>query len=352
MIFSNLKISNRILKNRVFVSPMCQYSSNKFGSPSMWHYYHLSKLIMSNAGMLIIESTAVNPRGRITNRDLCLHTKKQRKDFLDLINFLKKINKNVPICVQLSHSGRKGSSKVPWIKNNAPLKKNSWKTLAPSGVKKDKFWPKPKELNSFEIKNVINDFKSAIKFLKNSKIDGIEIHMAHGYLLHQFFSPLSNQRTDKYGGTLENRSRFLLEIGKVARKSMPHSKILGARITGEDYSANGIKLKDSIYLAKNLEKIGFNYLCISSGGIDKILKKDLKNYRVKLSQEIKKNVSIPVGTTGELDSYKFLNYSLKTKKIDFAAIGRRFLKDPMWLTVLAKRFKKTEIIPKQYLRAF
>ena len=144
MIFSNLKISDQILKNRIFVSPMCQYSSDKFGSPSSWHYYHLSKLIMSSASMLIIESTAVNPIGRITNGDLCLYTKKQKKDFIDLINFLKKVNKKIPICVQLSHSGRKGSSNIPWIKNNSPLKKNSWKTLSPSNIKKDRFWPNPK----------------------------------------------------------------------------------------------------------------------------------------------------------------------------------------------------------------
>ena len=176
--------------------------------------------------------------------------------------------------------------------------------------------------------------------------------MAHGYLLHQFFSPLSNLRLDKYGGTLKNRSRFLLEIAKNVRKFWPSKKILGARIVGEDNSINGIKLKDSIYLCKNLEKIGFNYLCISSGGIDKILKKNLKNYRVMLSQKIKKNVSIPVGTTGELDDYKFLNNSLKRNKIDFAAIGRKFLRDPMWLITLAKKLKKMQMIPKQYLRAF
>ena len=352
MIFSNLKISDQILKNRIFVSPMCQYSSDKFGSPSSWHYYHLSKLIMSSASMLIIESTAVNPIGRITNGDLCLYTKKQKKDFIDLINFLKKVNKKIPICVQLSHSGRKGSSNIPWIKNNSPLKKNSWKTLSPSNIKKDRFWPNPKELNNIEINNIINDFASVIKFLRNSKIDGVEIHMAHGYLLHQFFSPLSNRRNDKYGGTLKNRSRFLLEIAKIVRKSWPSSKILGARITGADYSNKGINLEDSIYLAKNLEKAGFDYICVSSGGIDNILKKNLKNYRVKLAQEIKKNVSIPVGTTGELDNYKFLNNALKKNKIDFAAIGRRFLKDPMWLIALAKKFKKMEMIPKQYLRAF
>lgn len=202
MIFSKTKIGKFTLRNRVVVSPMCQYSA-KDGSPTKWHYTHLLKLLTSGASMLMLESTAVNKNGKITHSDLCLSSQTQKKNFKRLITFLKSYENKTPICLQISHAGRKGSSHIPWIKPNTPLSKsNSWTTVSASSIKKDKKWPVPKSLSKKEIKRTISDFEKTSKLALRSGFDGLEIHMAHGYLLHQFLSPISNKRTDEYGGTI------------------------------------------------------------------------------------------------------------------------------------------------------
>jgi len=352
MIFNKIKINKNILDNRIFVSPMCQYSADA-GTPSDWHYAHLAKLIKTGASMLIIESTAISAEGRISNKDLSIYTDRQKKYFKKLIEFLKKIEKKKLICLQISHSGRKGSAFIPWVRNNTSLPiKNGWKTCAPSAIKKDEGWPTPYELKSKDICKIIKDFKKAALFLKKTKIDAIEIHMAHGYLLHQFLSPISNKRKDVYGGTLQKRMKFPLEVAKEIRKIWPSNKILGARITGDDHLPGGITAKDCMHFAKKLEEIGFDYLCISSGGITtKTEMKQKKGFRLDLCAQIKKKLKIPIGTTGLLDDDKILNRALIDKKIDFAAIGRRFLSDPMWIYKICLK-KNQDIVPKQYLRGF
>ena len=206
MIFEKFKIKNLKFRNKIFISPMCQYSS-KDGCPSDWHYRHLGNLMLSGAGGLVVESTAVNMNGRISPADLCIEKKFQKDSFHKLIKYLKKIN-DMPILLQISHSGRKGSSQVPWIKSNTPLKRNSWTTFSSSNLRKDINWPKPKSLSNLQIKKLIKDFKKATINSLQSGFDGIEIHMAHGYLLHQFLSPISNIRKDEYGGNQNNRIIF------------------------------------------------------------------------------------------------------------------------------------------------
>jgi 2,4-dienoyl-CoA reductase-like NADH-dependent reductase (Old Yellow Enzyme family) len=350
MIKKQIKINNFFdLSNRVVVSPMCQYSSIN-GLVSEWHYAHLSKLILSGASMLILESTAVSKIGRITCSDLCLYNNSQLSSLKKLIKFLKKI-KNIPICLQISHSGRKGSCNVPWIKSGKPLKKKFWKTISSSDKKKDIGWPKPFSANLKNINKIISDFKNTATKAFKAGFDGIEIHMAHGYLIHQFLSPICNDREDKYGGNLENRCRLAIEISKSIKKITPKDKFLGARITGSDHLKNGIEINDAIYLAKKLERVGLNYLCVSSGGI--ITKTNLNNkkkaYRVNLSKIIKENTkNILIGTTGKLDELTSLNKYLYLSKLDLAFIGRPFLKNPNWLY---KYFKK-DLTPRQYLRAY
>ena len=327
---------------------MCQYSGNK-GSPTEWHYQHLGKLALSGAGMLMIESTAVNKTGMITHKDLALHNKTQEKSFRELLSYLNKIS-DIPIGIQISHSGRKGSTEIPWVKSNQPLsKKKCWKTVAPSAIKKDKKWPLPKTLNNIEIQKIKNDFKKTCLKVKNLGFDCIEIHMAHGYLLHQFFSPISNIRKDNYGGNLKNRSRLLLEIAKIIRNVWPKNRILGARITGSDHLENGITTKDSIYLSKKLEKIGFDYLCVSSGGI--ITKTNLKfskGFRVKIAKKIKSNIKLKIRTSGLIDNFKIASKIIRNNECDLIAIGRKFLLDPNWIQK-TKKYPK-DMLPPQYLR--
>ena len=349
MIFKKIKIKKIIIKNRIVVSPMCQYSGDK-GSPSSWHYQHLGKLSLSGAGMLMVESTSINKVGMITHKDLALYNDNQERNFQKLVKFLKKIS-DIPIGIQISHSGRKGSSFIPWIKSNTPLskKQNKWKTVAPSAIKKDKNWPVPSHLTMAGIKKIKNDFMKTSLRAKRIGFDCIEIHMAHGYLLHQFFSPISNRRTDDYGGNLVNRSRLLLEIAKNVRKIWPKNKILGARITGNDHLKNGVNVKDSIYLANNLKKIGFDYVCVSSGGIIKKTNlKFYKGFRIKLANKIKQNTNIVVRTSGLIHDLGFANKVIKKNKCDLIAVGRKFILDPNWI----QRIKKESIksIPPQYLR--
>ncbi len=248
MIFNNLKINKIKLKNRIVVSPMCQYSS-KNGSPTSWHYHHLSRLASSGAGLVMIESTAISKNGKISSKDLCLSNKTQEKNLKKLKIFLNEIS-DTPIGIQLSHAGRKGSSNLPWIKSNSPLKKNFWQTYAPSSIKRDKNWPTPKKLTLSQIKKIINDFKNSAQRAKRIGFECLEIHMAHGYLLHQFLSPISNKRTDKYGGNFSNRAKFLLQIAEEIRKIWPKNKILGARITATDHLKDGLKIEDSIKFVK------------------------------------------------------------------------------------------------------
>ena len=345
MIFKSLKINNKKLKNRIAISPMCQYSATK-GSPSNWHYKHLSSLVCSGAAMLIIESTAVSKGGRITEKDLCLYNYKHYKDLKKLIKFLKSLN-NIPILIQLSHSGKKGSSYVPWIKSNTPLKYNSWKTLSSSKIKKDKNWPTPKEASKKEINQLIKDFYKSAKYAKKAGLDGIEIHMAHGYLLHQFLSPISNHRRDEYGGSNDKRNILPLEIIKRLKKITKNDLILGARVTGLDHIKKGINLKQSISFINKLKEAGLNYVCISSGGIKTKtgLNTKKKGIRALVTKKIKNKIdNLVIGTTGNLSDLNYLDKILKNKFLDLAFIGRPFLKNPNWLFKYALKKKRQDII--------
>ncbi len=334
------------------VSPMCQYSANN-GKPTRWHYNHLANLLNTGAGSIIVESTAVSKLGRITNKDLCLYNENHKKAHKKLINKLKKI-KDIPIILQISHSGRKGSSEIPWIKKNSPLKgSKSWKTLSASPLKRDLGWPLPKEASRSEIKLIINQFITTAKLAFESGYDGVEVHIAHGYLLHQFFSPISNYRKDKYGGRLNNRIRVILEIFKGLSKIKKNKKILGARITGKDHLRKGLKEEDCIELIRKLAKLKLDYACISSGGIlPKTNLKFKRGFRVNFSSKIKSKSKVLISSTGEIYPKKYVESILKEKKVDLIAVGRKFISRPKWLlgdTTINKKYKK---IPKQYLRCF
>ncbi len=350
MIFKELKIKNIKLKNRIVVSPMCQYSA-KNGSPTKWHFSHLGKLINTGAGMLMIESTAVNNSGKITHSDLCLNNSYQEKKFKELKKYLNKIN-NIPIGIQISHAGRKGSAHIPWVKANAPLtKKKSWQTFAPSAIKRDKSWPVPKALNKNQILKLIKDFKNTAIRAKRIGFECLELHMAHGYLLHQFLSPISNLRDDEFGNNFENRLSFPLILAKEIKKIWPKNKILGARITATDHLPNGITINDSIFFVKKLKKIGFDYVCVSSGGIlPKTNLKFKKGFRTNFSKKIKKKTSIVTRVSGLITEYKQANKIIKNKSADLIAIGRTFIKDPMWIYKSARFNRKIKLIPPQYLR--
>lgn len=351
MILEPFIINKITLPNRIVVAPMCQYSAIN-GCPSLWHYGHFQQLANSGAGLLMLESTSISMKGRITLKDLVLNNQDQEIELTRVVNYIRKICKT-KIGIQISHAGRKGCSELPWIKPNYPIKnKFSWKTVSASPIKRDKFWPIPKKLEIKDIYKIINDFKNSALRAKKIGFDCLEIHMAHGYLLHQFFSPISNKRDDEFGGSFENRCKLLLETAKNIRSIWPKERILGARITGSDHLLNGINVEDSIKLVKKLKDIGIDYVCVSSGGIIPITKLSLgPGYQVYLAEQIKKNTGIITRTAGMITSLKQAEHIVKNKKADLVAIGREFIKNPTWLVKEMKKLKKDNIYY-QYKRCF
>lgn len=352
MILNKFKINKTLLKNRIVISPMCQYSS-KNGNPSKWHYKHLLNLCSSGASVVILESTAIDRNGRISPADLCLYNNQHQKNLKKLFTFLKSQN-DTKIGIQISHSGRKGSSNIPWVKSNTSLTgKKSWQTYAPSPIPRDKNWPIPKILSIKDIKKMINKFKTSALRAKRVGFDLLEIHMAHGYLLHQFFSPISNKRKDVYGGNINNRSRFLLEVSKAVRQVWPSHKILGARITATDHLKGGLNVKDAIFLSKKLKQIGFDYISVSSGGIlSKTNMKQKEAFRSKLAKKIKDQSKLITTTSGLITKHKTAVNLIKNKKLDFITIARIIVKKSNWIYELANKLKKKQLIPNQYQRIF
>ena len=341
---SKIKIKNLTFQNKFFISPMCQYSSNN-GNPSDWHYHHLRNLIETGAGGLVIESTSVSKIGKITVRDLCLYNKNHMKKHKDLLNNLKKI-RNIPIILQISHSGRKGSAEIPFVKKNTPLKNNQkWKTVAPSPIRRHINWPLPKKLSISEIKKIVDEFQKSAKLAFLSGYDGVEIHMAHGYLVHQFCSPISNKRVDVYG---TDKYKFAIDILKAVKKITPKNKVIGARVTATDHLKDGLKIKDAIYFIKQLKKQGLNYVCVSSGGIIPITKmRQHKGFRIKFASLIKRKCKILTRTSGMINDEKTINKALKKFKIDFVAIGRKLINDKFFLYKLKGHSVKNNLV-KQY----
>jgi 2,4-dienoyl-CoA reductase-like NADH-dependent reductase (Old Yellow Enzyme family) len=350
-ILSPLKINNIILPNRITVASMCQYSA-KNGNPSTWHYGHLQQLANSGAGMLMLESTAVEMNGRITLKDLALANKENENSLKNLVKYIRTISK-IPLGLQISHAGRKGSAEIPWIKSNHPLSrsKKKWKTYAPSAIRRGAHWPIPGVLTISQIKKITNDFKSSAKRAKRIGFDCLEIHMAHGYLLHEFFSPISNKRKDNYGGTLENRCKLLIEIIQEIRKIWPKKKILGARVTGQDWLKNGSTINDCVYLVKKLKKAGIDYVCVSSGGI--LSKPNIifkPGYQVHLAKEIKKRTGVITRTTGMITKFDQAKKIINSGSADIVNMARKFIKSPTWLINTIKKKNKKIEIPGPYKR--
>mgnify|MGYP001184262145 CR=1 FL=1 len=335
--------------NKFTVSPMCQYSSLN-GCPSEWHYHHLRNLIETGVGSMVVESTAVSKVGRITKKDLCLYNKKHLYSHKKLIKYLKKLRK-IPIILQISHSGRKGSAEIPWIKKNKSLNKfHSWKTWAPSSIQRSKKWPKPKEMTKKDIEKVIDQFTHTAKLAFKAGYDGVEIHMAHGYLIHEFCSPVSNKRKDEYG-IKGNNFKFQREVLRSIKKILPKNKIIGARVTGSDHLPQGIKVADCINLIQKLKQDGLDYVCISSGGIiPKTNMKFNKGFRLKMAKKIKEECKIFTRTSGCINDQKTLSLALKKYKLDSLALGRILIRDKYFL--LKNKKLKLENELKQYNYCF
>ena len=352
MIFSPIKIGSLEVSNRIVVAPMCQYSAIN-GIMTDWHTQHLMQLGYSAAGLIMVEATAVEEIGRITHNCVGIYNEKCIQSLKKNLQLAKSVAPNKSYFgIQLAHAGRKASTQRPWEGRSSLTKEeNPWKTICPSPIPFQETWHVPQEMKISDMERVKKQFISASLKAVEIGFDLIEIHGTHGYLLHQFLSPISNKRKDKYGGSLENRMRFPLEIFSSVKACLPKDFPLGMRITGTEWENNGIDENEATIFAKELEKIGCHYVCVSSGGNTPSPKIPLgPHYQVHLAKRIKKDTEIVVRTVGMIKDPFEANNILINQEADMVAMARAFLSNPRWVWDAAKILNHDIEVPPQYAR--
>ena len=350
-LFSPFTLRDVTFKNRIFLSPMDQYSAED-GKPNIWHLTHYGTRAIGGASCLIQEATAVLPEGRISSGDLGMWEDAHVIAARPLVQFIKE-NGAVP-GVQLGHSGRKGSTSIPWKGTGyVDASKGGWGVVAPSAIPFDDKAPIPRAVNETEIKGIVAAFAKAAERCAAAGYEVIELHAAHGYLMHQFLSPLSNQRTDGYGGSLENRMRFVLEAATAVRKVWPEHLPLFVRISATDWvDTGGWDLSQSVTLCKKLKEIGVDFIDVSTGGLipgTKIVTGP--GYQVPFADAIKQGVQIPVGTVGQILSPEQAEQIIANHQADAVILGRELMRDPYWPLHAAHALGEDINWPKQYERA-
>ena len=349
-LFSPLKIKNTEFRNRIVVSPMCEYSSID-GFANDWHLVHLGSRAVGGAALIITEAAAVSPEGRISPGDLGIWKDEHIEKLKHITNF---IHEHGAIAgIQLAHAGRKASHEVPW-RGNKQIPSNSengWKALAPSPVAFSETEEAPLELDKAGIEKVKADFKAAAARAHESGFKVIEIHAAHGYLIHEFYSPLSNHRTDEYGGSFENRIRLLLEVVAAVKESWPAENPLFVRISSTDWTEGGWTAADSVNLAKKLKEAGVDLVDCSSGG-NILAKIPLKpGYQVEFAERIGKESGIMTGAVGLITEAEQADEIIKSGQADMVLLARELLRDPYFPLRAAHNLGQEIKWPLQYERA-
>ena len=337
------------------MSPMCQYSAVD-GVVQDWHTVHLGQLAESSAGMLILEATAVEEAGRITHGCLGLYNDAQETKLTQLMTLLRNLNPRVslPVCIQLGHAGRKASSYRPWESGKQiPLDEGGWVAKAPSPIEHHEGEQPPEALTLDELAALKQSFVAAVERSHRAGIDAIELHCAHGYLLHQFLSPVANQRTDEYGGSLENRMRFPLEVFRAMRALWPAEKPMGVRLSATDWdAASSWDIEESSRFSQLLEEAGCDWIDVSSAGVSRHQKIDIgPGYQVQFAQAIKALVTVPVMAVGLITEPEQAEEIIAQGKADMVAIARAFMYNPRWVWHAAARLGGTVEAPVQYWRS-
>jgi 2,4-dienoyl-CoA reductase-like NADH-dependent reductase (Old Yellow Enzyme family) len=350
LLFTPVEIGALVAPNRIAISPMCQYSAVD-GLPTEWHLQNAMTLAMSGAGVVMLEATAVEPRGRITHGCLGLWSDAHQAAVGRIVAAMRTVApKGTLLGIQLAHAGRKGSARRPW-EGGKPLgaAENPWTTVAPSKLAFDADWPPPEELSAAEIRMLVDAFAAAAGRAIAAGFDIVELHMAHGYLLHQFLSPLSNRRSDGYG---TRRLKFPTEVARAVRDSIPGSRAVGARITGTDWVVGGWEIADAGALARELEALGFGYVCVSSGGIVGTVKIPIgPGYQVPLAQAVKQVCGLTVRAVGMIVDPAQAEEVIAGNHADMVAIARAAIDDPRWPWHAAFRLGAEIARPGPYARA-
>jgi len=349
-LFSPFTLRDLTLKNRIVISPMCQYSAEN-GQATDWHMIHLGHLALSGAGLLILEATAVEPDGRISPDDLGLWDDATETALKPVLAAIRRYS-NIPVAVQLAHAGRKASTPAPW-KGSRQLtpETGGWLTHAPSALPYSDDQTTPIALDAAGLTRVKAAFVAAAKRADRLGIDAIEVHAAHGYLLHQFLSPLSNQRTDDYGGSLENRMRFPLEVFEAVRAAFPANKPVGVRVSASDWVEGGWDIDQTVAFAKELKARGVDWIDASSGGLSPHQQIPLKpGYQVPFAEAIKA-AGIPTFAVGLITEPQQAEEIIASGQADFVALARAVLYDPRWPWHAAAELGAQVEAPPQYLRS-
>ena len=350
-LFSPLKIRNIELKNRIVVSPMCQYSSIN-GVPTDWHLVHLGSRAVGGTGLILTEATAVSPEGRISPDDAGIWNDEQTKAYKRIISFIKSQH-SVP-GIQLAHAGRKASTYSPWKgKGEVKVENGGWQTMAPSPIPFADNYPRPKEMNQEDIELVIHQFTKAAMRSIDAGFEVIELHFAHGYLVHEFYSPISNHRKDKYGGTLENRCRLAIEISKSVREVIPNGIPLFVRISSTDWTDGGWDIDQSVQLTKWLKNVDADLIDCSSGGNVPNAKIPLApGYQIPFSERIKREIGILTGGVGLITTSEQAEEIISHEKADIVLLARQMLREPYFAINAAKKLNvNLKDFPNQYLRS-
>lgn len=346
MLYTPIKFRNVELKNRWVMSPMCMYSCED-GLANDFHYVHYGSRAQGGTGLIVVEATGVEPRGRITNHCMGIWNDMQAEKLQKIVEFVHK-NSDSKIGIQLAHAGRKGST---W-ENKQISVEEGWETIAPSPIPYHPTERIPHELSAEEIKDLVQNFKDAAKRAVNAGFDVIEIHAAHGYLVHQFLSPLSNVRTDEYGGSFENRSRFLLEIVDAVNEELNDNVALFVRISGSEYAENGWDISDSVELAKILKEHSVDLIDVSSGGnIHGAKISVFDGYQVPFSSQVRNEAEVKTGAVGLITSTQQAEDILNKEEADLIFVAREILRNPYIAVQGSFEMNEESFFPHQYLRA-
>jgi 2,4-dienoyl-CoA reductase-like NADH-dependent reductase (Old Yellow Enzyme family) len=350
-LFSPIRLRDLALPNRIMVAPMCQYSAEN-GEASDWHFTHINSLALSGAAMFCIEATHVEAIGRITPGCLGLWNDATEAALKPILASVRKFSK-IAVAMQLAHAGRKGSSHKPWDGGQQiPLERSGWQTEGPSDVPHKEGELPPRALDAQGLKRVRQAFVDAAGRAMRLNIDAIEVHSAHGYLLHQFLSPIANKRTDQYGGSLQNRMRYPLEVFDAVRAVVPAGKPVGVKVSATDWVEGGWDIEQTIEFARELQKRGVDWVDVSSAGVSPLQKIPLSpGYQVPFAEAVKKATGVTTMAVGLITEARQAEEIVASGKADMVALARGMLYDPRWAWHAAAELGGQVSVPPQYWRS-
>lgn len=350
-LFEPLTLRGVTLQNRIVVEPMTQFSA-KAGVAGDWHLMHLGQFAVSGAGLVFTESTYVTAEARNAPESLSIYTDEQEAAIGRIVNFFH-THSQAKFGVQLCHGGRKASSRPHWVGGGPlPITEGGYEAVAPSPIPIKEGWPVPREIAGNEIPAIVEMFRSAAVRANRAGADVLEIHGAHGYLIHQFLSPITNHRKDSYGGTLKNRMRFGLEVFEAVRAAWPHDKPLGIRVSATDWALGGLTVDDVILFATRLDDLGCDFIDVSSGGLTGEQRIETgPGYQTGFAATIKARVRMRVATVGQISSPHQAESILRTGQADLIGLARPVLYNPHWPWMAAEELGVNASYPPQYERA-